>query len=99
MPRPSCFTLRKALVSIVWEAGWAPGPVWTGVENLATTGVRSPDSAAHKNMQHSIVVKCEISFQKMQLCKFLSVLSSISLMMTLECGNMLLYILPKMKLC
>jgi len=23
-------------VSIVQEAGWAPGPVWMGVENLAT---------------------------------------------------------------
>ena len=31
---------------IVWEAGWAPGPVWTGTENLATTGIRSPDRPA-----------------------------------------------------
>ena len=23
--------------------GWAPGPVWTGAENLAPTGIRSPD--------------------------------------------------------
>jgi hypothetical protein len=29
------------------EAGWASGPVWTGVENLALTGIRSPDRAAH----------------------------------------------------
>ena len=28
---------------IVQEAGWAPGPVCTGVENLAPTGIRSPD--------------------------------------------------------
>ena len=28
---------------IVQEAGWAPGPVWTGAENLAPTGIRSPD--------------------------------------------------------
>jgi hypothetical protein len=27
----------------VQEAGWAPGPVWTGAENLAPTGIRSPD--------------------------------------------------------
>ena len=26
---------RKDPVPIVQEAGWAPGPVWTGVENLA----------------------------------------------------------------
>jgi hypothetical protein len=25
------------------EAGWAPGYVWTGAENLAPTGIRSPD--------------------------------------------------------
>ena len=28
------------------EAGWAPGTVWTGAENLAPTGVRSPDRPA-----------------------------------------------------
>ena len=33
-PRPP-FTPRKDPVSIVQEAGWAPGPVWTGAENLA----------------------------------------------------------------
>ena len=24
------------------KAGWAPGPVWTGAGNLASTGIRSP---------------------------------------------------------
>jgi len=24
-------------VPIVWEAGWTPGPGWTGAENLAPT--------------------------------------------------------------
>jgi hypothetical protein len=33
-------------VPIVQGAGWAPGPVWTGVENLASTGFRSPDCPA-----------------------------------------------------
>ena len=28
---------------IVQKAGWAPGPVRTGAENLAPTGIRSPD--------------------------------------------------------
>ena len=27
----------------LWEAGWAPGAVWTGAENLAPTRIRSPD--------------------------------------------------------
>jgi hypothetical protein len=33
----------KGPVPIVQEAGWPPGPVWTGAENLAPTGIRSPD--------------------------------------------------------
>jgi len=33
------FTPKKHLVPIVQEAGWAPGPVWTGAENLAPTGI------------------------------------------------------------
>jgi len=40
---PVAFTPRKDPVPIVQEAGWAPGPVWTGEENLAPTGIRSPD--------------------------------------------------------
>ena len=30
---------RKDAVPIVQEAGWAPGLVWKGAENLAPTGV------------------------------------------------------------
>jgi hypothetical protein len=30
--------------------GWAPGPVWTGVENLASTGIRSPDRPARSEV-------------------------------------------------
>ena len=33
-------------VSIVQEVGWAKGPVWTRAENLAPTGIRSPDRPA-----------------------------------------------------
>jgi hypothetical protein len=40
------FTLGKDPVPIVQESGWAPGPVWTGAENLAPTGTRSPDHPA-----------------------------------------------------
>ena len=39
-PRP-LLTPGKDLVPIVQESGWAPRPVWTSVENLATTGIRS----------------------------------------------------------
>ena len=44
-PRPGRFTPAKDPVSIVRKAGWAPGPVWTDAENLAPTGIRSPDRA------------------------------------------------------
>jgi hypothetical protein len=39
-------TPGKDPVPIVQEAGWDPGPVWTGAENLALTGIRSPDRPA-----------------------------------------------------
>ena len=39
-PRPH-FTPGKDPIPIVQEAGWAPGPVWTGAENLVPTGIRS----------------------------------------------------------
>ena len=39
-PRPN-FTFGKDPVSIVQEAGWAPGPVWKGAENLVPIGIRS----------------------------------------------------------
>jgi hypothetical protein len=44
-PRP-LFTPGKNPLPIVQEAGWAPGPIWTGAENLASTGIRSPDPPA-----------------------------------------------------
>ena len=45
-PRPGRFTPGKDPVPIVQEAGGAPGPVWTGAEYLAPTGIRSPDRPA-----------------------------------------------------
>jgi len=40
---PAAFTPGKDPVTIVQEAGWAPGPVWTGAENFTPTGIRFPD--------------------------------------------------------
>ena len=45
-PRPGHFSPGKEPVPILEEAGWAPGPVWTGAENLAHIGIRSPDLPA-----------------------------------------------------
>jgi len=39
-------TPGKDPVPLVQEAGWASGPVWTGAENLAPTGIRSLDCPA-----------------------------------------------------
>jgi len=46
-PRPH-LTPGKDPVPIVQEAGWASGSVQTGAENLASTGIRSPDRPARR---------------------------------------------------
>ena len=43
---PGRFTPGKNPVPIAYEAGWAPGPVWMRAENLALTGIRSPNRPA-----------------------------------------------------
>ena len=52
-PRP-LFTPGKDQVPIVQEAGWTPGPVWTGAENLDSTGFRSPDSPARSQLLYRL---------------------------------------------
>jgi len=39
---PAAFVPGKDPVPIVQEAGWAPGSVWIGAENLATPGFDPP---------------------------------------------------------
>jgi hypothetical protein len=46
MPRLP-FTPGIDQVPIVQEAGWAPGPVWTGAENLGPIRIQSLDHPAH----------------------------------------------------
>ena len=43
---PAALYPRERPGNHVQEAGWAAGPVWTGAENLAPTGIRSPDRPA-----------------------------------------------------
>jgi len=40
---PAALYSGKDTVLIVQEARWDPGPVRTGAENLAPTGIRFPD--------------------------------------------------------
>ena len=50
----SLLTPGKDPVSIVQEVGWAPGPVWTGAENLAPTEIRSPDRPARSQLLYRL---------------------------------------------
>ena len=53
-PRPGRCTPEKDPVPIVQEAGWDPGPVWTCAENLAPTGIRSPDRPASSESRYRL---------------------------------------------
>jgi hypothetical protein len=44
-PRP-LYPRKRDLVPMVHGTWWAPGPVWTGVKNVAPTGIQSPDRPA-----------------------------------------------------
>ena len=50
----AALTPGKGPAPIVHEAGWAPGPVWTGAENLASTGIRFPDCPTHSETLRSL---------------------------------------------
>jgi len=52
-PRP-LYPRESDPVPFVQEAGWGPGPVWTGVENLAPTDIRSPDHPARSESPHRL---------------------------------------------
>ena len=58
-PRP-LFTPRKDPVPIVQEAGWGPRPVWTGVENLAHTGIQSPDRPARSQSLYRLSYRAHL---------------------------------------
>ena len=57
---PAAFTPGKDPVPIVQEAGWAQGPVWIGVENLAPTGIRSPNLPASRYTDYAILAHVNI---------------------------------------
>ena len=55
-PRP-IYPRERDPAPIAQEAGWAPGPVWVGAENIAATGIRSPDRPAHSDSIPNILFK------------------------------------------
>jgi hypothetical protein len=54
MPLPVRFNPGKDPVLILPEAGWAPVSVWTGAENLFSTGIRSPDRPARSELLYRL---------------------------------------------
>jgi len=60
------FTPRKDPVPIVQEAGWAPGPVWTGAENLAPNGIRPPDRPAHSQSLYQLRYPANVNHMRHQ---------------------------------
>jgi len=68
-PRP-LFTPGKDRVPIVPQ--WAPGPVWTGTENLAPAGIRSPDRPSRSQSlyrlrypAHVCTIRCTKYFRQL----------------------------------
>jgi hypothetical protein len=49
VPRSGRFIPGKDPVLILQEAGWDPGPFWTGADNLVPIGMRFPDRPACSN--------------------------------------------------
>jgi len=48
----------KDAVPIVQEAGWVPGPIWTGAKNLACTTIQSPDRPARSESLYRLSYRC-----------------------------------------
>jgi hypothetical protein len=51
---PVALSLGNNPVPILQEDGWAIGLVWTGADNLATTGNRSPERPARSESSNKI---------------------------------------------
>jgi hypothetical protein len=67
--RPGCsLPPGKDPVRIVQKAGWAPGPVWKGAENLSPTGIRSPNRRARSQSLYRLSYLAHILFRR--LAKF-----------------------------
>jgi hypothetical protein len=48
---PAALPLGNNKLPIVSEGGWAQGPVWTGADNLATTGILSRTVRSEASLQ------------------------------------------------
>jgi hypothetical protein len=48
------YSWKRDLVPIVQEAGWASELVWMGLDNLAPSGVRTPDCPAQSELLYQL---------------------------------------------
>ena len=72
-------------IPIVEEAGWAPGSVWTGAENFASTGILSPERPASSQLLYQLRYPARVVGRIVLLTQTLkSLISSIT---TLYCGK------------
>jgi hypothetical protein len=69
-PRP-LFTPGKDRVPIVQEAGWDPGPVCTGAENLAPTGIGSVDRPVRSQSLYRLSYRAHKQILRLQTKKTL----------------------------
>ena len=81
-PRP-LFTPGKDPVHNIHEAGWAPGPVWSGAENLATTGIRGPDRPARiQSLYRRYPAHCEVSLRFLE-----NICNPVKFILTMMCES------------
>ena len=67
-PHPSHCTTGTDPVPFVQDSAWAPEVVWMSVENLAPTGMRSPDCPSRsKSLYQLCYTKVLIKTQKSEL--------------------------------
>jgi len=53
-PRP-LYSREGDTLPIVKKGGWAPGPVWTGAQNLALIRIRSPDRPGRSEPLYQLI--------------------------------------------
>ena len=50
----SLYPWKRDKVPVLEEAGWAPGKVWMGAEEVSLTGIRSPNREARSKLLYRL---------------------------------------------
>jgi len=62
---------ERQSVSTVQEAGWVPRPIWTGAQNIAPAGIRSPNrptlSKSSYQLRYIVGPSVNVRYYKMSL--------------------------------